>query len=575
MATTSTIAAVVASNQRTKSSDNARSHRPAPLDLSEDDDSLFEETRRQQRRLSTSSVASDDTPPSPEHSALDSSAALILVHDDEEEGLEEQFDMSDDEGGEDDIVSPVYEVKRTSIPPLPPLSVFVYLLSPYLKLGALSILSSAESIPVKYSLPALFGFTILSAFSRQLWYLLARYMRKPDVMELVCDTFAKARGKERQRRIIRKTVKISTALVNSVLAIAYIHESSNNLFPLIPDLIYRVAICLVLAVLIVYLSTAQSLASRRIISATWLSILSYLIWFSCACYAHTKGLLPHQEGWLHSPSTWKAIFTIGFTFTTTATLPLYASLKSKANLKVRATVVKTPKHRSFRVLASVTTFLAFIFILPLVILSANPNTPAPLGSQNPHHHSTTLPDVLRPKPTPEGVQVALACFSSATLLLGVPQAILSVPPLPLRVGRTAAASRTITSLLILALSLLLGFVRSSLLEHIFTPLNIALMVLTLTSTYFVPAFLHISVHFFRRPLSIVIPRTPMVNAQSSNANGLHPQSARAVHDELLQRKERALQKKQFKKRLIWDVGAWVQVWLCAAAAVVGIFMLKS
>lgn len=221
MATTSTIAAVVASKQRARSSDNARTHRPAPLDLS-DDDSLFEETRRQ-RRLSTDSVASDDTPPSPEHSALDSSAALILVHDDEEEGLEEQFDMSDDEGGDDDIVSPVYEVKRTSIPPLPPLSVFVYLLSPYFKLGALSILSSAESIPVKYSLPALFSFTILSAFSRQLWYLLARYMRKPDVMELVCDTFAKSRGKERQRRVIRKSVKLSTALVNSLLAIAYIH----------------------------------------------------------------------------------------------------------------------------------------------------------------------------------------------------------------------------------------------------------------------------------------------------------------------------------------------------------------
>jgi hypothetical protein len=326
MATTSTIAAVVASKQRARSSDNTQIHRPTALNLSDDDDSLFEEMRRQ-RRLSTDSLASDDTPTSPEHSALDSSAALILVHDDEEEGLEEQFDMSDDEGGADDIVSPVYEVKRTSIPPLPPLSVFVYLLSPYLKLGALSILSSAESIPVKYTLPALFGFTVLSAFSRQLWYLLARYMRKPDVMELVCDTFAKSRGKERQRRFIRKSVKLSTALVNSLLAIAYIHgeyrslhqnltflieffgslESSNNLFPLIPDLIYRVAICLVLAVLIVYLSTAQSLASKRIISATWLSILSYLIWFSCACYAHTKGLLPRQEGWLHSSSTWKAI----------------------------------------------------------------------------------------------------------------------------------------------------------------------------------------------------------------------------------------------------------------------------
>ena len=164
--------------------------------------------------------------------------------------------------------------------------------------------------------------------------------------------------------------------------------------------------------------------------------------------------------------------------------------------------------------------------------------------------------------------MALACLFSATLILGVPQAILSVPPLPLRIGRTAAASRTITSLLILTLSLILGFVRSSLLEHIFTPLHITVMVLTLASTYFAPAFLHISVHFFRRPLSIVIPKTPMATTSQ-------PPSSRAVHDELLQRKERALQKKQFKKRIIWDVGAWVQVWFCVAGAVVGAFMLKS
>jgi membrane protein YqaA with SNARE-associated domain len=30
----------------------------------------------------------------------------------------------------------------------------------------------------------------------------------------------------------------------------------------------------------------------------------------------------------------------------------------------------------------------------------------------------------------------------------------------------------------------------------------------------------------------------------------------AVHDELLLRKERALQKKQFKKRIVWDIAVW-------------------
>lgn len=44
-------------------------------------------------------------------------------------------------------------------------------------------------------------------------------------------------------------------------------------------------------------------------------------------------------------------------------------------------------------------------------------------------------------------------------------------------------------------------------------------------------------------------------ADSSSSSGLgNPQSGRP--DELLLRKERALQRKQFKKRVVWDVGVW-------------------
>lgn len=60
-----------------------------------------------------------------------------------------------------------------------------------------------------------------------------------------------------------------------------------------------------------------------------------------------------------------------------------------------------------------------------------------------------------------------------------------------------------------------------------------------------------TIHNFRRPLSIVIPpATP-----NPNAPRLEPSDSR--HDELLQRKERTLQRRRLGRRLIWDVGVWV------------------
>ncbi|KAG6863000.1 hypothetical protein C0993_000554, partial [Termitomyces sp. T159_Od127] len=59
------------------------------------------------------------------------------------------------------------------------------------------------------------------------------------------------------------------------------------------------------------------------------------------------------------------------------------------------------------------------------------------------------------------------------------------------------------------------------------------------------AVLHVVAHFFERPLTILTPH----NAQSSES-GSGP-------DELLLRKERALQRKQFRKRIAWDLGVWL------------------
>ncbi|EAU86175.2 hypothetical protein CC1G_03386 [Coprinopsis cinerea okayama7 len=602
MATTATIAAAIAAKNRPTIPSGfptrapGRASRPTPLvfpDDEYDDDPILREAASRPRRSSTVSADSDseDSPHSPVLSALDSSAALILVHD-ENDNANDHFEFSDDETGEDDdIVSPVFEIRRTSIPALPSLSILLYLLSPYLKLGTLNVLGSAEGVPLKHSLPALFGLAIMSAFSRQLWYLLARYLKKADIMEVFCDAFAKARGKERQRRIIRTTVKVCTAIVNALLAIVYLHESANSLLPLLSDSIFaRIFIGMLFSVLILYLSTAQSLASKRVLWASWLSILSFLVWYSCVIYAHAKGKLPHEGGWFSTqPSSWQAIFMIAFAFTTTSTLPLYASLKSGTNKLI--STAKTPRSRSFRILSLLSTFLATALILPLVIFAAKPNIPA---SRDIPPSSQAVPKFPKPS-SPEGIRIALASLSSATLLLAVPQAILTVPAIPLRLGlgRTGNVPRTLTSLLIIFLATLLSFIRSSFIAHLFTPLNIALVVFTLLSTYFLPAFLHISVHFFKRPLAIVIPRTPLLQTSSSNGNGASPngdpgpssvsglasgalgETQRGMPDELLQRKERALQKKQFKKRIVWDVGAWVQVWLCAAGVVVGFSLLWS
>ena len=77
-------------------------------------------------------------------------------------------------------------------------------------------------------------------------------------------------------------------------------------------------------------------------------------------------------------------------------------------------------------------------------------------------------------------------------------------------------------------------------------------------TFFCSAVVHVIAHFFKRPLAIVMPQastphTSAVRGGSGSGSG-SPQSGRP--DELLLRKERALQRKQFKKRVVWDVGVW-------------------
>jgi hypothetical protein len=167
-----------------------------------------------------------------------------------------------------------------------------------------------------------------------------------------------------------------------------------------------------------------------------------------------------------------------------------------------------------------------------------------------------------------------------TLILGIPSVIVTTPPaLPRFHSVNFNVSRVFTIFLVLLLALIppLSFPDLATGDHSYLTssgvsavLTAILIVMALLSTYFLPAFVHISTHFFKRPVTIVIPRKPVQRRPSApdltsavdndahgTGSGLRQTSPTdAVYDELLLRKERALQKKQFRKRIVWDIVVW-------------------
>lgn len=168
------------------------------------------------RRSSTSSDQSFETGRS--RPTNDSSAALVLIHDSEDS--ECPFEFSD----EDEDYEPLDAQHRStsSVPALSPSTTFVYFLSPYLSLGAL--LLPGTVLPLKYGLGALILFALLSAFVRQIWYMLARYMRNLSMEEVIVDALARGRGKEKRRSVLRSLVRLGTGFLRVVLAAMYLRS---------------------------------------------------------------------------------------------------------------------------------------------------------------------------------------------------------------------------------------------------------------------------------------------------------------------------------------------------------------
>lgn len=165
--------------------------------------------------------------PSPQRSSSDSdssvrrnvlgehsTSALILVHDEEIDDAISVTYSDEDEDGEIHLIDTSPELV------LSPSIVFGYFLSPCLKLGAMLILSSQT--PLKMSLPTLLIFSFLSVFARQIWFLLARYLRKSDVGDIVAEALAKGRNMEGRRSAIKSFTRSGSAVVRTLLCTVYL-----------------------------------------------------------------------------------------------------------------------------------------------------------------------------------------------------------------------------------------------------------------------------------------------------------------------------------------------------------------
>ncbi|KAI0357529.1 hypothetical protein OH77DRAFT_1399170 [Trametes cingulata] len=450
---------------------------------------------------------------------FDSSAALILVPDAEEPANSTSFDFSSDDEAEEESDLQLERLRNSPIPPLSSLSVFLYLLAPYLKLGALLVPEAGLSR--KAGVLAVVAFAALSAFTRQIWYMLARYVRRSDLEEIVLETVARGRGKERRRAVLRQLVRLSAGSLRVLVAALYLRFSVDCILPFLPDVLAipsRLITTLVLTAFIAPLYSARSLGSRPVIYASWLSVAAYAAWFSCTAYMHAKGTLVPISTSATLGKLWQGIPAIAFTFCTWWTVPLYASLKGT----VQPMTPKPRRSQSFKLIAALSVAVAIAAILPLAFFDAS--TP------------TAIPSV--------DMKTAVAAFGAAALLLSIPAILITTPALPIPISIRRVTNFPLSKVLIYIITTCLSLLPA----HITRIGSDIVLILAFLSTYTVPALLHITIHNFRRPLSIVIPPT------TPNPR-LEPSDSR--NDELLQRKERTLQRRRLGRRLIWDVGVWV------------------
>ncbi|KAI0036542.1 hypothetical protein K488DRAFT_40848 [Vararia minispora EC-137] len=490
---------------------------------------------RRSSASSLSSVVAATTPLLPNHDE-ESTAGLVLVPEDElESASRDDFELSSDDEIVDDISARLERLKASSIPPLEPARVFLYLLIPYLHLGP--FLLSTSSLPLKFSLPAIFAFALCALVSRRLSYMITKYVHKADLEDIVLDVLARGPSREGARATLRTLVRSITTTFRVLLAAVYLSAASTVLLPLFSNglvISSRILLTLVLAVITLPVTFAPSLASRTVRYATWVSFTAYIVWLVSVTFAHAHGTLAPNPQWTQVGALWHGVAPILFTFTSSWTLPLYAALKASSP---RHTASKPSKRYSFQTLTAASTLLGVLLVLPLCFFSAHPNAPV-RASASPTPTPSLEFNVSQDSPR-HPPHALIATSNALSLVLAVPIQLITAPPLPIPAHVRRATMLPLSKLALFTITVVLALLpRPALAVQ-----SDILIVLAVASTYVLPAVLHIIAHNFRAPLSIVLP------AGQGSPPG----------DELLRRKERMLQRRRLGRRRAWDVVAWMLV----------------
>lgn len=173
--------------------------------------------------LASPTLSASPYSPTDSISVLDSTSALVLLPNQDEE---DSFEFSSDEEHEEH--DPQLEIAKLAIPPLPAATVFLYLLAPYLRLGAILVPNGITSL--KFGLVNLFVAAALSVFSRNLWFLLARYLRKSTAEDIFLEVIAKgiSTAKRRRREKIRRLLFCVTGLLRILMTSMYLRGQSYH-----------------------------------------------------------------------------------------------------------------------------------------------------------------------------------------------------------------------------------------------------------------------------------------------------------------------------------------------------------
>jgi hypothetical protein len=144
---------------------------------------------------------------------------IVLVQDDEDD-IDTPFYFSDGDEEEEEYDAAQLDWLASSATPLLTAPVYLYLVSPFLGLGAMFIPDGNTSRP--WIIAAVCVFIVLSTFTRYVWYLLARYLRKIRLEDIVAEAFAKGRTKHRLRVKLRAVARIGDWVSKVLLAAIYL-----------------------------------------------------------------------------------------------------------------------------------------------------------------------------------------------------------------------------------------------------------------------------------------------------------------------------------------------------------------